>query len=147
MKPSKWKWTPLHLRLTGLYTLGHTSRQTDGRKVQPDRPFHNFRASKSGDRQKKLCSLVGAPCDAFGSYKTVKGWVGKSNNFFLACSYNSTACLNCKAVQKSIFSLLKYKEHDLLKPAWLSKEILRANIDLRKVIAKNKSRLCWNHCG
>ena len=42
--------------------------------VQPDEPFHNLRASRSGDRL-ILCSS-GTSCDWFWSSKIVKGFVG-----------------------------------------------------------------------
>ena len=46
-------------------------------RKEPDQPFHNFRALISGDWRILFCS--GTSYDGFGSFKFVKGLVGKAD--------------------------------------------------------------------
>ena len=48
--------------------------------VFPDRPFHNFRASRSGDRQIKCSSKT--PCNGLWSSKVMKESVGLAEAFY-----------------------------------------------------------------
>ena len=70
----------------------------------PDRPFHNFRASRSGNPRHRLSS--GTSGDGFWSIQIVKGSVGlddrgPDNNIYW-CEF-SVACRTCRAVLSQIW--------------------------------------------
>ena len=74
---------------------------SSARWALPDEPFHNFRASRSGDRQ-MLCSS-GTSCDGFWSSKIVKGFVGyltgEKNNLTVSDLEDQQELLVCKVIE------------------------------------------------
>ena len=72
----------------------------------PDRPFRNFRASKSVDRR-KLCSSL-TSCDGFWSSRIVKGLVGNpgriQTTFFISTweMWNKFNFRNCRKLSQSL---------------------------------------------